>query len=373
MDCNRGRSTSANAASIRRSNHFRVPGSCLLYFSAATAACATSPCNEWKYAAGSTSPVFEPGSAATHPGGYNCRVTVSYTCLTGGCAGQSFTTTGGPKGLSSRTNLNGCQVYVSAPPLPVAECGSSSCNSVGDPINPASGGVHAVESDQGDREGALTFRRFYNSAGVAGGELGSGWRHSFSRSLKPVYSGSTYRPYVSGPDNSSPYSSEATACTSGFAQIKARVATWASATPNYANGVCTLQIGATRIARLPLYYTSPPTPAPGAPVLMIGYDAIRDDGQLVSFMVDSASIAAPASIAMKLEKTASSYLLTDNSNMVETYDLGGKLLSIESRASVVQTMSYDTTGRLASVVDTFGHSLVLTYDSQGRVSTVTRE
>lgn len=76
---------------------------------------------------------------------------------------------------------------------------------------------------------------------------------------------------------------------------------------------------------------------------------------------------------MKLEKTASSYLLTDNSNMVETYDLGGKLLSIESRASVVQTMSYDTTGRLASVVDTFGHSLVLTYDSQGRVSTVTRE
>lgn len=372
MDCNRGRSTSANAASIRRSNHFRVPGSCLLYFSAATAACATSPCNEWKYAAGSTSPVFEPGSAATHPGGYNCRVTVSYTCLTGGCAGQSFTTTGGPKGLSSRTNPNGCQVYVSAPPLPVAECGSSSCNSVGDPINPASGGVHAVESDQGDREGALTFRRFYNSAGVAGGELGSGWRHSFSRSLKPVYSGSTYRPYVSGPDNSSPYSSEATACTSGFAQIKARVATWASATPNYANGVCTLQIGATRIARLPLYYTSPPTPAPGAPVL-IGYDAIRDDGQLVSFMVDSASIAAPASIAMKLEKTASSYLLTDNSNMVETYDLGGKLLSIESRASVVQTMSYDTTGRLASVVDTFGHSLVLTYDSQGRVSTVTRE
>lgn len=165
MDCNRGRSTSANAASIRRSNHFRVPGSCLLYFSAATAACATSPCNEWKYAAGSTSPVFEPGSAATHPGGYNCRVTVSYTCLTGGCAGQSFTTTGGPKGLSSRTNPNGCQVYVSAPPLPVAECGSSSCNSVGDPINPASGGVHAVESDQGDREGALTFRRFYNSAG----------------------------------------------------------------------------------------------------------------------------------------------------------------------------------------------------------------
>ena len=58
---------------------------------------------------------------------------------------------------------------------------------------------------------------------------------------------------------------------------------------------------------------------------------------------------------------------------VETYDTTGKLLSITSRAGVVQTMSYDGSGRLSSVTDNFGHQLIFSYDASGKLSSVTRQ
>lgn len=272
--------------------------------------------------------------------------------------------------VSPRTNPAGCHVYVSASPPAAAQCGHT-CNSVGDPVDPASGAMYSSEADLG-ASGTLEFKRFYGSAGTGTSPLSVGWRHSFSRSVKPVYSSSTYRTYVTSPDNSSKYTDEAQACTSGFAQIKSRVGTWASATASYSNGVCTLSAGGTSIGRLPIYYTSPPTPAPGSTVL-IGYDAIRDNGQLVSFMIDGGAIVAPLSITLRLQQTGSGYTLTDANNATEAYDANGKLQSITSRAGVVQTMSYDTSGRLSTVADSFGHTLTLTYDSQNRLSTVTSQ
>lgn len=410
-----GRAPTSGSRRLSPSKFIQVLA-CLLLFAVGVNAYATSPCNEWKYAAGSqgyfydsgwrldpsevcddyaqhcltptistgcpvtntvnyrvdsTSPVFEPASPITHPAGYNCRVTVSYTCLSGGCAGQSFVKTGGPKGLSYRTNPTGCQVYVSATSPPASECGSS-CNSVGDPINPANGSVHATEVDLGKHSSTLEFKRFYNSIEDSGGHLGAGWRHSFSRSLKPVYSGSTFRPYQPSPDTSSLYNTETAACTSGFAQIKSRVSTWANATASYANGTCILKVGMTTIGILPLLYTSPPTPAPGSTVL-IGVNAIRDDGQFMSFMVAGDSIVAPLSITLKLQQTSNGYILTDAEDNVETYDADGRLLAITSRGGVMRSMGYDAVGRLSTVTDSFGHGLTLTYDSESRLSTMTRQ
>jgi YD repeat-containing protein len=98
---------------------------------------------------------------------------------------------------------------------------------------------------------------------------------------------------------------------------------------------------------------------------------LRDDGQLISFPVNGTSITAPPSINLKLQQTASGYMLADANDTIEVYDPNGKLLTVTSRAGVVQTMSYDTLGRLSGVTDSFGHRFTLSYDSQNRLITVT--
>jgi YD repeat-containing protein len=124
---------------------------------------------------------------------------------------------------------------------------------------------------------------------------------------------------------------------------------------------------------LPIFYNSPPTPAPGTSVIN-GYDAIRDDGQLIRFIVDgSGAIINPPGSNLTLQKTASGFTVTDGSDNVEQYDTNGKLLSVTSRTGVVQTMSYDGSGRLSGIGDSFGHQLILNYDGQDHLSSVTRQ
>jgi YD repeat-containing protein len=232
--------------------------------------------------------------------------------------------------------------------------------------------MYSVEADLPNTGSSIEFKRFYNSTDAGSSGLSAGWRHSFSRSIKPMYSGSSHKLYVVQPENSSLYTTEAAACTSGFAEIKARVSAWANATATYSNNVCTLSVGGTPIGTLPLYYQSQPTPAPGSTVL-IGLEATRDDGELVSFRVSGSSVTAPPSIKLKLQQIASGYTLTDVNDNVEIYNANGKLTSVKSPAGVVQTMGYDSASRLSTVTDSFGHSLTLTYDSQGRLATVTRQ
>jgi hypothetical protein len=239
-----------------------------------------------------------------------------------------------------RANPAGCNTFLSALVKPEALCGPT-CNGVAHPINPASGAVYDTMADFPSTSGSPVFQHFYNSTDSGGADLSGGWRHTFSRSLTPVYSSSSFKVYSAGAGNSSLYSDEATACTSGFAEIKSRVSTWASATPTYSNGTCVIRVATQSIATLPILYTSPPTPAPGTTSL-VGIDALRDDGQLISFTVNGSTIAAPPSIGMTLQQTANGYTLTDQNDRVEQYDSNGRLLSITTRAGVVQTMGYDT-------------------------------
>jgi len=277
-------------------------------------------------------------------------------------------------GLYTRVAQPSCEVFVTRAPPPQPQCGpTSSC--VKDPINPASGAVYDTITDIPSAGGFVSFKRYYNSSDVSPTYptyLNPGWRHSFSRSIHPRYASSDYLPYTQNADSSSLYTDEATACTSGFAEIKAGASTWANASANYANGVCTLTVGGTQIGRLTIHYTAPPTPDPST-LTLVGFDALRDDGQLVSFNLQSGALVAPPGITLQMQQTASGYTLTDPSDTVETYDSTGKLLSVTSRAGVVQTMNYDTSARLITVTDNFGHQLTLTYSSQGLLSSVTRQ
>ena len=284
--------------------------------------------------------------------------------------GSTFTEFNQSNALSWRANPEGCQVYVSALFQPLAQCGQA-CNAVGHPINPASGAVYDSAPDF-NRVHTSMFQRFYNSTDISAVNISTGWRHTFTRNVKPKYAGSQYQSYGSGSDNSSLYNDEALACTSGFAEVKGRVSTWTNASASYSNGACVLSIGATQIGTLPILYTSPPTPNP-ASLVLIGFEARRDYGQLVTFTVNGSAISAPPGISMRLQQTSTGYTLIDTNDNVELYDSNGRLLSVTTRAGVVQTMNYDSAGHLTAISDNFGHSITPNYDAQGRLLSVTRE
>jgi YD repeat-containing protein len=263
--------------------------------------------------------------------------------------------------------------YATARSLTASECGPYP-NCVGEPINPATGAVYNTKQDIREETNvgnSINFSRSYNSLDRGLGDLSTGWRHSFSRSINPNQSVPTYDPYVAGnPDYSPLYGDAASACTGGFPQIQSRVPNWASASASYVNGVCILSKSGVNIGTLPIRYSSADVPAPGSSA--IGYDVTRDDGQLIRFTIQNGQIVAPPGITMKLQMAGSGYTLIDENDSVETYDGNGKLLSVTSRAGVAQTMSYDSSGRLSGVTDSFGHGLSLSYDTQGRLSSVTR-
>jgi YD repeat-containing protein len=310
---------------------------------------------------------------AFYPWGYWCSITANATYTYGN--GSTYTANFGPLNASVSTRANpatSCGVFATVGP-PIAAQAGPCCNRVPDPINPASGAVYDRLVDFSGAEDSIHFERFYNSTDSRGSDVSGGWRHSYSRSISPKFLNLSYQTYVVSADNSSLYSDETTACESGFRDIQSRVSTWANARASYSasDGVCTLLVGSTPIGTLTLVYTAPSPPAPGMKV--IGFDALRDDGQLISFTSKGSSIVAPPSIGMTLQQTASGYTLTDQNDHIEQYDSNGRLLSITTRAGVVQTIGYDTSNRLSTVTDSFGHGLSLTYDSQNRLSSVTRQ
>jgi len=302
---------------------------------------------------------------------YGCNITAEYLrtpCPSGWICDWSPIQSGA-LAMAPRANTGWYFVIAPLPPsLLPAQC--RTC--IADPVNPVSGAVFETEVDAHEQGGAPPFKRFYNSTNLSSGVLGMGWQHSFSARIDPRYSVVKYQPYVSGsPDNSSLYNDPASACTVGFPEIKARVSTWQNATASYNNGTCTLSVGATNIGTLPVLYSSSQLPAPLS--IVVGFDATREDGQLVSFTFYGGTIVSPPSIPLKLQQTSGGYTLTDESDNVETYDANGKLLSVTSRAGVVDTISYDSSGRLSRVTDSFGHGLSLSYDSQGHLSSMTRQ
>lgn len=252
------------------------------------------------------------------------------------------------------------------------QCGSS-CNDVGEPINPATGAVLSEENDSSVASSSLQFKRFYESQNPTSNDnISKNWRFNYSRRMKSVSDIPAFLSYsASDPNNSAKFADAATACINGFPQIQARVANWSGATAAYVNGVCVLTKAGANIGTLPIFSASQTLQLPNATI--VGYDVTRDDGQLIRFTVQGGQIVAPPSIKLKLQTIGNGYTITDANNDVETYNSSGVLQSIRSRSGVIQTITYDGMGRLSAVTDSFGHRLTFGYDAQNRLTTVTRQ
>jgi RHS repeat-associated protein len=193
--------------------------------------------------------------------------------------------------------------------------------------------------------------------------MGMGWRHSYSRRLVPRYSEFSIRPYEAVPSSSSAYATAGSACADGFAQIKSQITNWQSGTANLVNSRCEVSAGGVVIGTIPVYSTrmTQPNAQP------IAVDAIRDDGQRVSFRVGGGSTyVAQQGSELRLEGVSGGYKLTDASDNIELYDSTGRLNSVSTSGGVALNLTYASTtlgGRLTRITDSFGSFLSFTYDA----------
>ncbi len=92
----------------------------------------------------------------------------------------------------------------------------------------------------------------------------------------------------------------------------------------------------------------------------------RQDGRILTFTENGASWTSDADIVYELTELLSGgqtvgWEVRTPSDTTETYSVDGRLLSIEDRAGLTQTLGYDTAGRLATVTDHFGRQLTFDY------------
>lgn len=105
--------------------------------------------------------------------------------------------------------------------------------------------------------------------------------------------------------------------------------------------------------------------------------ALRDDGSGVAFVKNGGSWAAQGTHDTLKQSTdatgnpiAWQYTVFDT-NLVETYDGGGKLQSVRDRNGRDTTLTYNSQNRLTRVTAPSGRSLTFAYDAQGRISSIT--
>ncbi len=231
-------------------------------------------------------------------------------------------------------------------------------------VNPSSGGEYHSDTDLPAVAGSSlsSFTRYYNSLITTSSDLGPSWRHTYSRKVLTDPPAPAYA--TGSPNNSALYSDAATACSSGWSDIKAQ-AGQPNTTAAYSNNVCTISLNGNSVMSVPVYSNTGATASSSNTVSMI-----RDDGHILHFTQNGSAFVAEPGIPERLTAISGGYQLVDANDATETYDSSGKLLSITDRAGNTQTLSY-TNNLLTSVTDNFGHILSLAYDAQSRLQTVT--
>ena len=247
--------------------------------------------------------------------------------------------------------------FVSIDPVPAQDAGAVLIREMDVPAPPNGAAI-------------VAFVRFYNRASAEITTLVTGWSHSFSRRIVANVQATPFQPHFSAyPHDSMLYSDPGAACTSGWGQIRANSPRWAHTTSRYANGVCLLSQSGAVVATIQVRNASAvPTSVTGAPV---SFDAIRDNGQHVSFTLRGTAIVPAGGSTFRLTRTGDGYQLIDAQENTEVYDMSGTLQSVTTRAGVVVTLAYNPAGQLVTVEDNLGHLLTLGYDSQNRLADVT--
>ncbi len=309
---------------------------------------------------------------ANAPGSVYCGASIS-SCTAFGTNGAICALGGPGTGWNVEVTAPTPHYFASRHAYPLADCGScvkNNNNPVSDPVNPSNGSVSYKHADVSGFGSPLAFKRFYNSQDPNGTDLGIGWRHSYSRQIIPIVLPMQYLQWSgSDPLDSAVYSDPTDACQYGWESLVAN-SPWPSSWANYSGGVCLIMQGSTAVSTVPIY-SSVQIGSLVSGGTTIGYTATRDDGQEINFTLSGSTIVPPTGTTLRLTTTSTGYQLIDDDDNTEVYNSNGQLVSVTTRAGIVQTLSYDTSNRLSTVTDSFGYSLTLTYGSQSRLHNVT--
>jgi YD repeat-containing protein len=96
-------------------------------------------------------------------------------------------------------------------------------------------------------------------------------------------------------------------------------------------------------------------------------NAVRSNGQTITFILNNSVYVPDADISMSLTKTSTGWQLIDEDDSIETYDLTGKLLSISDHKGNIVRLSYNTKGQLSSVSDAYSRVLIFSYNTTGQL------
>ena len=102
--------------------------------------------------------------------------------------------------------------------------------------------------------------------------------------------------------------------------------------------------------------------------------AQRADGGWQQYVYRSGQYIANGDVPETMERVTdglgrtTAWSLHTVDDTIEHYDADGRLLSIENRAGLKQTLGYDADGRLSTVTDDYGRRLAFEYDGNGQVS-----
>ncbi|HZR03991.1 MAG TPA: DUF6531 domain-containing protein [Burkholderiales bacterium] len=102
--------------------------------------------------------------------------------------------------------------------------------------------------------------------------------------------------------------------------------------------------------------------------------AYRDDGKAYLFNLNNGVWTPEADVNDRLVRVLdgsgnpAGWQYVTGDDVIELYDVAGRLISLTHRSGLTQTLTYNAKGQLQSVADAFGRQLSLQYDTFGRLA-----
>ncbi len=221
-----------------------------------------------------------------------------------------------------------------------------------EPVNTATGAYSAEQTDAAMHSLGIpfVFTRYYTSANVASGRLGTGWTDSLSASLNPQ-GGTVYLTSENG--QQAYFTQQPDGSYAGGAGVYSRLVQKGSGWTLTRRDRSQLNFDST--GRLLSMQDR------NGQGLTLSYDS---SGQLAS-VTDSAGRTVTFSYTQGLLSSIALPLLRTISY---AYNTAGQLTSVTDPAGDVTKYTYDASGQLASIVDANGHTVVQnTYNTEGQV------
>ncbi|HTF97654.1 MAG TPA: DUF6531 domain-containing protein [Cellvibrio sp.] len=283
---------------------------------------------------------------------------VGHVGLSGDCGGGDpiYATYFCPEGTVNKKN-GFCELaFVAAIP---SDSPPKTCP-VGNPVDTSTGAKIQQEIDINSRGiGLIEYSRSYTNANKMTGGF---WTGSYQQSLRIIDPTKT----ESIREKSLPYASKATACTSGFNDLKTKISdSWVQGSAvKYVNNICQVVRNNKIIRSIPIL--------PNANIIEIGLipgaiQLIREDGSILNFGSNgnnqhSGTSGERGKLTSVADAAPTAWRYKAPNGEVEDYDANGKLLSITAGNGMKQELFYDAaSGLLTRVKDSTNRELVFAY------------